>query len=159
MEGYTAIEIGGGLQAALYSLERVVGIGIEDTAVIHPIQSRTVLFRITWADLMWQGLPAAEGLPKFLAVLPDRQLQLFGERVNHGRTDAVQTTCRFIDTLLELSARVGNRQDHRRGRKVLALVQHRVERHAARFVQNSYPTLTVDVHPDMLAKTGDRLVH
>src|ERR1700756_4650114 len=97
------------------------------------------------------------GLGKvLLAVAPDLELQLAGERIDHGHADAVQAARHLIGVLVELSAGMELGHDDLGGGDALALVD--VNRNAAAIVAHSDGIVGIEDDLDAAGMAGERLV-
>src|SRR5437660_4699050 len=114
--------------------------------------------RVAGRDMMWQSGPTAEDLRELLPIFPDGQFQLLRECIDDRRTNAMQPARSFIDPFGEFAPGVRDRQNNGRGGQIIALVEHRIERHATPLIAYRHPALLVNTHPDMLAKARHRLI-
>ena len=103
------------------------------------------------------GLAALVGLAMLVAVPPDREVEVLGERVDHGHAHTVQTTRDLVAAAVaELAARVEH-CEHDLGRGA-ALLLHHLDRDAAAVVADRDADVRVDHHLELVGLAGERLV-
>ena len=102
------------------------------------------------------GYAALIELAPDLAVAPDLERELRGERVHHRDADAVQTARDLVGAVVELAAGVQGGHHHLGGG--LALGDVHVDRDAAAVVGDGDAVVLVDGDGDLLAVAGDGLV-
>ena len=91
-----------------------------------------------------------------MPVAPDRQLEPFGERVDHGNPDSVQPARDLVGVAVELAPRVQHgHDDFRRGAPFLLVDVHG---NAASVVADADRIVGMDDHVDVVAVAGERLV-
>ena len=103
------------------------------------------------------GVAVAEADEMLLALAPDAHLHPLGQRVDHGRADAVQAAGHLVGVLVELAARVQPGQHHLGGRDAFLLVD--VGRDAAAVVAHGDAAVAVQRQLDLGGEAGLRLVH
>ena len=91
-----------------------------------------------------------------LAIAPNLQLEPFGQRIDDGHADAVQTAGDLVAVLVELSAGVqhGHRELH--ARHLLRWVN--VDGDAASIVVDRHRVIGVNGDVDPVGESGQRLV-
>ena len=100
---------------------------------------------------------ALVGLRPLVAVAPDRELELLGQRVDHRDADAVQAAGDLVAAAVaELAAGVEH-GEHDLGRRALLLLVH-VHGDAAAVVGDRDGVVRVDRDLDVVALAGERLV-
>ncbi len=104
-----------------------------------------------------RGFAPLIALLEDLAVLPDLQLEPFGEGVDDGDADAVQAAGHGVRPLFELAARVQDRQRDFRRRLLLRRVH--AGGNAAPVVDDRDAAVDVERDLDGLAEAGHVLVH
>ena len=103
------------------------------------------------------GRAALVGLGPLVAVAPDRELELLGQRVDHGHADAVEAAGDLVAAAVaELAAGVQHREHDLGGRALLLLVHP--DGDAAAVVGDRDRVVGVDGDLDVVALAGERLV-
>ncbi len=99
---------------------------------------------------------AAEAQEMLLAVAPDVQVEMLGQRVYDRRADPVQATRDLVGVLVELPAGMELGEDHVGGRDALFLVD--VDRHAAAIVAHRDRAVAMQDDFESVAVARQRLV-
>src|SRR5207247_1580727 len=100
---------------------------------------------------------ALVALRPLLALAPDLDLEPLAERVDDRDADAVEAARHLVHGVLELSARVEDRQDDLRGGLAALLVD--IDRDPASVVAHRARAVSVQDDLDVIADTSQRLVH
>ncbi|OQA29645.1 MAG: hypothetical protein BWY59_00164 [Verrucomicrobia bacterium ADurb.Bin345] len=102
------------------------------------------------------GIAHAEAHEVLLAVAPDLEVEMLGERVDHRHADAVQTAGDLVGVLVEFSAGMQLGHDDLGRGDAFLLVD--VDRDAAAVVAHGDRAVAVQHHVDPVAEPGERFV-
>jgi len=100
--------------------------------------------------------PTAVVLPPHVAVAPHRHLEAGRQRVDARDAHAVQSAGHLVAVLVELATGVEHRHHHLQRRAVLGGVG--INRNAAPIVRHRHRPILVQLHLDVIAVPGHRLV-